>query len=196
MNPLEIFEGSNGAATQALYRELEALGPAGVIAMNLFRACKCSGRAKKYRGRGFKDAAYGRKEFSLFNLCEMLEAHADNLGIAWGWKEDEKQPVHRWVLYVEIPTGQVSFHSEKRINQKDFAGEWDETTSSSTRIIRWTNKLLHEGPYEPPARTQHPEPMPRMSEHKLGKEEPTRKPVQGRLEMLELWEVALRTSID
>ena len=50
MNIHAIYEGSNGDATRALYEHLQTLGPAGVIALNLFRAQKCSTRAKLYRG--------------------------------------------------------------------------------------------------------------------------------------------------
>jgi hypothetical protein len=43
-----IYHGSNGALTVDLYARLEALGPAGIVAMNLFRAAKASERAKVY----------------------------------------------------------------------------------------------------------------------------------------------------
>ena len=47
---LDVYRASDGEATKRLYVELELLGPAGVIALNLFRACKNSERAKAYRG--------------------------------------------------------------------------------------------------------------------------------------------------
>ena len=73
---ISIYQGSNGEATKALYAQLESMGPHGVIAMNLFRACKCSERAKVYRGRGYRDEAYRRKQWSMDNLCEALTKHA------------------------------------------------------------------------------------------------------------------------
>jgi hypothetical protein len=45
-----VYEGSNGDATRVLYARLEALGPIGAIAVNVFRAHKSSARAKVYRG--------------------------------------------------------------------------------------------------------------------------------------------------
>lgn len=141
MTPLQIFEASNGEATTALYRRLEKLGPVGVVALNLFRACKCSGRAKVYT-RKFKGKAYDRKAWSMENLCQELERSGDALGIQWGWKEDPKQAFHKWVLYVDIPTGQVSFHSERRMSARDYPGEWDQTTHSPQRIVQWVTQLL------------------------------------------------------
>src|SRR4051812_42613342 len=111
MTALDTYAGSDGKATRELYARLAAMGPAGVIAMNLFRACKCSERAKVYRGGCYRREAYGRKEWSLKNLCNALVNAGDALGIMWGWKLDPEQEFHKWVLYVEIPTGQVSFHA-------------------------------------------------------------------------------------
>jgi hypothetical protein len=42
---VRIYEGSDGKATIALYQQLSVLGPAGIVAVNLFRAQKCSARA-------------------------------------------------------------------------------------------------------------------------------------------------------
>ena len=89
----EIYIGSDGDATKALYERLATLGPAGVVALNLFRAVKCSTRAKKY-SRRFKGEAYDRKNWSLANLCQELAKSADALGIVWGWKIDPEQDFH------------------------------------------------------------------------------------------------------
>ena len=73
MNPHEIYYGSDGESTKALYARLWKLGPVGVIAVNLFRACKCSERAKQYhggiRGKGsYRSMAYERKQWSIAAL--------------------------------------------------------------------------------------------------------------------------------
>lgn len=137
MNVLQIYAGSDGEATRALYAKLESFGPLGVVAVNLFRAQKCSARAKVYRGRGYRGAAYDRKDWSLKNLCATLAAHAAELGIVWGWKEDAAQSFHRWVLYVDLPTGQVSFHAERPHSAERYAGDWDHTHLSAERIVRF-----------------------------------------------------------
>jgi hypothetical protein len=139
---LRIYRGSDGDATAALYRDLEALGPVGAVAVNLFRACKASERAKTYR-RDFSREAYGRKQWAMDNLCNALTEHAAVIGDRWGWGVDDKQPVHRHVLYIDLPTGQVSFHSAVRGRGPDYAGAWDgRPAQSADRICRWLGRLF------------------------------------------------------
>lgn len=143
MNVYKIYEGSDGKATQALYDHLGTFGPVGIVAVNLFRASKCSARAKVYRGRGYRDAAYGRKEWSIKNLCQTLKENAEPLGIGYGWKIDPKQDLHKWVFYVDIPTGQVSFHTDRRGDGPDYAGDWDGALGlSAQRIVVWTQRII------------------------------------------------------
>lgn len=148
-----VYHGSDGDATRALYARLEALGPSGRIAVNLFRACKSSERAKVYRGgvRGggsYRSMAYGRKEWSLGNLVETLQQEAAALSIRYGWQEDPATPVYSWVLYVELPTpfGQVSFHASRRGAGPDYPGCWDGVRGASAeRVIVWCEHLLMAG---------------------------------------------------
>lgn len=140
---LSTYNGSNGEATKALYARLEKLGPAGVVAVNLFRACKASERAKVYRGRSYRGAAYDKKEWSMGNLCTALREHAVSLYIPWGWGYDPEQPVFRWVLYVEIPTGQVSFHTLNSGDGPKYGKEWDGVRDAGPqRICTWIAQLL------------------------------------------------------
>jgi len=122
---LMVFHGSSGDATSALYRRLEACGPAGGLAVNLFRACKTSSRAKQYRRRGHKDESYGRKAWSIGNAAQILLDHAEAFGLTWGWGGDVKQTYHRHVFYVDLPTGQVSFHMAERGVGPDHPTGWD-----------------------------------------------------------------------
>src|SRR5688500_5593290 len=55
-----------------------------------------------------------RKQWSFDSLVRALNAHGQAFGIRWGWSEDAAQEYHRQVLYAELPTAQVSFHTEKR----------------------------------------------------------------------------------
>jgi hypothetical protein len=145
---MEIYGGSDGEATKALYARLERQGPAGVVAMNLFRAQKASARAKVYRGgvRGvgsFKAMAYEKKNWSLGNLCGVLAEHGDRLQLRWGWQADPATPGFEWVLYVDTPCGQVSFHSAARLKGPDYPYAWDGIVNASVgRIIRWCEQLL------------------------------------------------------
>ena len=141
---MSIYSGSDGTATGKLYAELEALGPMGMIAMNLLRATKASERAKVYRGGGYRRSAYDKKQWSMDNACRALLAHGAQL--RWGWGEDATQPVHRWVLYVDLPTGQISFHAGARGEGPDYGGEWDgQRGQGPDRITRWCAQLLDIG---------------------------------------------------
>ncbi len=143
----ETFFGSDGQATVELYNRLRLLGNAGIVAMNLCRACKNSSRAKQYRGgiRGqgsYKHLAYGRKQYAMSELCIILEHLDPSAGLVWGWKADPEQEIYRWVLYVDIPTGQVSFHTVTRGTGPDYPSEWDGQHKSAERIIAWVEMLL------------------------------------------------------
>lgn len=144
---LGIYKGSNGDATRMLYRDLERRGPLGIIALNLFRACKCSERAKDYRpGPGYRSQAYARKDWSIRNLAHALaEQHALDLSPIippFGWAIDEdlrqRQDPHHHILYVDLPTGQVSFHVGERAEGPDYAGQWDGVRDAAAeRICRF-----------------------------------------------------------
>ena len=141
---LSIYEGSDGALTSGLYAALEQLGPAGHVAVNVFRANNASQRAKVYRGR-YKGMAYDRKAWSIENLVKALQNHAATIGVRWGWREDPEQPVHRWVFFVELPTGQVSFHTEHRLEGPDFPEAWDGVRGvSPIRICQWCAALIEQ----------------------------------------------------
>jgi hypothetical protein len=138
MTAQEVYNGSNGELTKAYYAELKKRGPVGEVAVALFRASKCSGRAKLYRGRRYKDAAYDTKQWSMGELCRLLKSHSLELGIRYGWKEDPNEPYASWVLYVDLEQGQVSFHTPQRLDGPDYPGEWDGIINiCHERIIRF-----------------------------------------------------------
>lgn len=148
----QIYCGSDGSATRQLYKELEKLGAKGIIALNLFRAQKSSSRAKKYHGGisglgSYRDLAYEKKQYSMNQLCEALKENAASLNIKWGWKIDDAQPYHKWVLYVTLPEniGQISFHTDKRGDGCDFDGWWDGVHASEERIIKFVDSVLKKG---------------------------------------------------
>lgn len=142
---MQVYEGSDGGATRALYDQLANYGPAGVVAMNLFRACKASERAKKYRGGGYRGMAYEKKDWSIGNLCEALRAHGTSLGIVWGWGRDEGTIGFEDVLYIELPAGQCSFHNGRRCAEcPDYTKSWDGVRlQAPTRICTWIKDILN-----------------------------------------------------
>ena len=141
-----IYNGSNGDATKALYAELERCGPIGLISRDLFRAMKCSARAKIYRGGNgdgkYKDQAYERKNWSMGLLCQSLTLYSRPLGIEWGWKADPDTLGFEWVLYVSLPNvGQCSFHARERLSGPDYAGRWVPGNGSAEAIIAYCDSV-------------------------------------------------------
>lgn len=146
---MHVYTGSNGTATRDMYQKLLGYGPRGVIAINLFRAQKCSERAKVYRGGGYRSSAYERKQWSMNNLVDVLVVHAADCGIMWGWGTDEKQDFHKVVLYLDLPTGQVSFHAAVRGQGPDYPGQWDgQAGASPGRICRYVADVFATIPIE------------------------------------------------
>lgn len=144
---VSIYEGSNGEATKELYAALDATGPVGFVAVNVFRATKSSARAKVYRGGGYRGMAYDKKQWSMQNLCNALMQHGSDLGIRFGWGVDRQAEAvgspHHHVLYVDLPTGQVSFHNGSRLGGPDYPGQWDGVRGMGPdRICRWAVLLL------------------------------------------------------
>jgi hypothetical protein len=134
----EVYDGSDGRLTVAYYRRLCAIGSIGVVAMNLFRAQKTSSRAKQYRGHQYRAASYDTKNYSLECLSKALLAMPDMM---WGWKMDPNTPGYPWVLYVELPTGQCSFHSADRLKGPDFPLDWDGDKLSAQRILAFCDRV-------------------------------------------------------
>lgn len=149
------YRGSDGERTRALYARLTEVGPAGLVAVNLLRACKNSERAKQYKSRRSSGAAYGTKDWAIGQLVDVLVQHAGALGIVWGWGRDEKAINFENVLYVEVPgAGQISFHVAYRREGTDYRGQWDGMKDvAAGRVIRYANAVL--GIEQPPAEEKH-----------------------------------------
>lgn len=147
----ECFHGSNASATMRLFDELLRLDENGQLACLLFKALKASVRAKVYRGwaddgRSFRSLSYDRKGEALSSLAEFLDCVGSGADV-WGWKIDpHANHSNHWVLYLELPDGQVSFHSPKRFAGPDFLGEWDGVLGASEeRVIRFCESVLRGG---------------------------------------------------
>ncbi len=93
----------------------------------------------------FRGMAYERKSWSMSELCKELAQHGEELGIRYGWKADEKTLFDgkpSWVLYVDLPNGQVSFHSPARGEGPDYPGDWDGVKASAERVIAFCESVL------------------------------------------------------
>lgn len=137
------YYGSDGFATTALFEKLKALGAPGLLAMNLFRVCKNSERAKTYRSRRSVGSAYGTKEWAMGQLVGTLIDWPE-LNVAWGWGYDAETIAFEHVLYVEVPgSGQVSFHTGMRGAGPAYEKPWDGVKGvAAGRIIRYAHQVL------------------------------------------------------
>lgn len=135
------YEGSDAAVTKSLNAEIERIGAGGELAANLLRAMKASARAKVYRGSDFRYRAYERKAWAINQVIQVLKDHPEP-NIVWGWKPDPECSVP-WVLYIELPPGQIRFHCHERGEGPDYAGEWDGIRNvSAQRIILFAAQVL------------------------------------------------------
>lgn len=133
-----VFNQNDGDVTKAYYAALGKKGYAGMLGVALFRAQKRSTAAKKYRGRQHRSAAYDVKNWSLDQVCIVLKSW-DNAP-AWGWQRDLSTPGFTWVLYVDLPTGQCSFHSAHRMYGPDYNGKWNAGDGSAKAILRYCDQ--------------------------------------------------------
>lgn len=142
MKSIDIFRGNNGDVTKAWYAELQAKGFLGELAVALFRAQKRSTAAKRYRGGRYRRAAYDVKNWSLSEICRLLSRGGHRF--EWGWQRDPNTPGFEWVLYVDLPTGQVSFHSAERLGGPDYFGKWDGVRGASEpRILAFCDAAMN-----------------------------------------------------
>jgi hypothetical protein len=141
---LRIFEQNDGDTTKAYYREMDGRGPAGMVATALFRAQKRSRAAKRYRRRVFTRKAYDVKNWSIAEVCRLLAAYAERLGISWGWAKDEKAIGFENVIYVDLPEGQCSFHAPVRGAGPEYAGKWSGKKNSAEVIFAYCDRIALE----------------------------------------------------
>jgi hypothetical protein len=147
MNPWEVYKQQNGDITKAYYAEMNAKGYAGMLAVALFRAQKRSDAAKRYRNH-FSGDAYDVKNWSLEQVVAILTRH--DFGFEWGWKEDPHTPGFTWVLYVDLPTGQCSFHTRhpicaaRKCEIKRYTGRWNPGEGSLTAILLYCDSVQNQ----------------------------------------------------
>lgn len=125
-------------------------GAVGAIAVALFRAQKASERAKRYHGgirhgdgsySSYRELAYEKKREAIDQLDKLLSI--DPAGLTWGWGTDPSQPRNQYVLYVDLPCGQVSFHSPLKGSDHEYLGTWDGVRGASPdRIVQFCQSVL------------------------------------------------------
>jgi hypothetical protein len=153
-----VFQGSDSARTRRFLSHLEKRGQPGRIAAALFRSQKASSKAKLYSGgiersngefHSYRSLSYQKKSQALKALCSLLLL--DSAGIEWGWVSDEENSRAPHVLYLDLPSGQVRFHSAERFAGPDYRGTLDGERASEARIIAYCDQFA-EGLVLPPER--------------------------------------------
>jgi hypothetical protein len=151
MKAIEVLGQNDGEVTKAYYAELASRGPIGRVAVALFRSQKRSSRAKDYRRGKYRRLAYDVKQWSLDQLCRELAEHGAELGITYGWRQDPDTIFGgdpSWVLYCDLPQGQVSFHSPSRGKGPDYLTDWDRSKASAERIVAFCDSVMGGGRQE------------------------------------------------
>lgn len=155
MRVWDVYTGNDRTATRRLLSDLDLRGEQGKLAAALFRAQKASARAKEYRGDSV-DYSYGRKAEQLTVICDLLSSTAN--GLIWGWGQDKSGNLTD-VLYIDLPCGQVSFHSESRLVGPDYLKPWDSGQNSAENVMEFASQVLDEhapNPKPKRSRTQKP----------------------------------------
>lgn len=140
------YYGSDPALTRKIYDRLrKSAGQVGELAALLLSAQKTSDRAKVYKNADHRRQSYSTKRKSMTAIANHLMLYAEVVGIvSWGWKIDPSMEdgEMKWVLYVDLPNGQVSWHSPERFEGPDYPHEWDGSKESKNRIIEFAQSVL------------------------------------------------------
>lgn len=91
------------------------------------------------RSRGARENDYQAKELAVRDACAL----APLAGIRFGWKREEGVDPP-WVVYFDLPTGQVSFHSPVRGEGPEYPEEWDGRRASTRRIKELIGRLVEQ----------------------------------------------------
>ena len=83
------------------------------------------------RSRLARDADYMEKERHLRDACSL----AKGAGICFGYQESDTSEVAPYVIYFELKTGQVSFHTADYGSCPAYHGQWDGQHISRERIM-------------------------------------------------------------
>lgn len=134
-----IFYQQNGDVTKAYYKTMSEKGYHGLLAVALFRAQKRSTAAKRYKRGRFARDTYDVKNWSLDQACMVLSSH--EFGFPWGGARDVHTPGYPHVLYVDLPTGQCSFHSPERGKGPDYHGKWRPGAGSESNILEFCDSV-------------------------------------------------------
>lgn len=144
----EAFCTSNAPLSRQLCKDLDAMGPMGQLASLLFKAEKASKQANSYSGkapvsqRPYGDYSKDRMKGMLEKAIGLLDAHAKDLGIPWGWSKDDAPGKPPWILCIGLPTGVVTFRMPERRLGPDYGPGAEDGCRNSNRISDFCEGVL------------------------------------------------------
>jgi len=141
MKARSIFKARDSKATMEFCTELATRGIDGAVAVSLYQVQYSSSRAKKYRRDG-RQSSYARKNQVLSRVPHWLKASS----IPFGWGHDRSTIAYPWVLYVDLPTGQCSFHNQSRGPGPDYLGKWIDDKPSFDVVMDYCDAVLLQKP--------------------------------------------------
>jgi hypothetical protein len=93
----------------------------------------------------YSEEAYRRKAKALKEVCDLLAI--DACGFTWGWRGDKEGSRVPWILYIDLPKGQASFHSIERFQGPRYPGQWDLQSESVYSVLTFCDLLTgYDGP--------------------------------------------------
>ena len=144
----EAFSTSSPQLSRRLCQDLDSMGPMGQLASLLFKAEKANKQAKSYSGREpvsrrpYGDYSNDRMTIMLKEAIQLLDAHAKDMDVSWGWSKSDVPDAPPWVLCVDLPTGLVTFSMEKRRLGPDYGLGAEDERRNSDRIIEFCAGIL------------------------------------------------------
>ena len=145
---VKAFYGYDAMAIQDVKARLKAGGLKGELADLLFEAertdlnagvCRttpaCSWTSRHRR-------KWDRWIRALKALVSFLDRSASQLGIHWGWQEHENQTGPFWVVFIDLPTGQVFYSAPERLTDHQYEGSMEWSESNEIPIFEFCEEIL------------------------------------------------------
>ena len=144
----EAFSTSSPQLSRRLCKDLDSMGPHGQLASLLFKAEKASRQAKSYSGREpvsrrpYGDYSNDRMTIMLKEAIRLLDAHAKDMDVSWGWSKSDVPDAPPWLLCIDLPTGLVAFRMRDRRLGPDYGPGAEGDCRNSDRISKFCAGVL------------------------------------------------------
>lgn len=144
----EAFCTSSPQLSRRLCQDLDSIGPLGQLVSLLFKAEKASMQAKSYSGREpvsrrpYGDYSNDRMTKMPNEAIQLLDTHAKDMDVSWGWSKSDVPATPPWVLCIDLPTGLVTFSMEWRRLGSDYGLGAEDDSQNSDRITEFCAGVL------------------------------------------------------